>query len=39
MRKTLARDMIGTAIFFLLLVGVVIAMMLLEKFLDNFKAH
>jgi len=38
-RSTLARDILGTALMFFLLVVVVFLIMLGEKFLDNFKAH
>ena len=40
MRKsTLARDILGTAIMFFVLVVITFIIMLGEHFLDNFKAH
>jgi hypothetical protein len=38
-RSSVARDILGTALMFFLLVVVTFAIMMGEKFLDNFKAH
>jgi len=38
-RRTLARDVIGTALMFLALVVFTIVIIVGENFLDNFKAH
>ncbi|MFN2452010.1 MAG: hypothetical protein ABR541_06635 [Candidatus Dormibacteria bacterium] len=38
-RRTLARDVIGTAVIFFVLCFGTFAFMLLEHFLDNFKSH
>ncbi len=38
-RRTLARDVIGTALMFVALLLFVVLIILGEHFLDNFKAH
>jgi len=38
-RRTLTRDVIGTAAFFVVLCLGTFVIMLLEHFLDNFKSH
>jgi hypothetical protein len=38
-RRTFARDLVGTAIMFLVLLLFVIIIIFGEHFLDNFKAH
>ena len=38
-RRTFARDLLGTVLVFMVLVGFVFIIMLGEHFLDNFKSH
>jgi len=38
-RRTLARDVLGTALMFLALVVFTLVIIFGENFLDNFKAH
>ena len=38
-RRTLFRDILGTAAVFLVLVAIVFVLMLGEHYLDNFKSH
>jgi hypothetical protein len=38
-RRTVMRDLMGTLIMFLLLVGFVALLILGDNFLENFKAH
>lgn len=38
-RRTFARDLIGTVVMFMVLVGVCVIIVLLEHFLENFKSH
>lgn len=38
-RRTFARDLLGTVIMFMVLVGVCVVIVLLEHFLENFKSH
>ena len=38
-RRTFARDLLGTLIMFMVLVGVCLIIVLLEHFLENFKSH
>jgi len=38
-RRTFGRDLLGTTIVFLILVGFTILIILGEHFLDNFKSH
>jgi hypothetical protein len=38
-RSSTARDLIGTLIVFVVLVGLAIVFILGEKFLENFKSH
>ena len=38
-RRTFVRDLLGTTIMFLLLLGFVTLIVFGENFLDNFKAH
>lgn len=38
-RRTFARNLVGTLIFFIALLALVFVIMLGENFLDNFKAH
>jgi len=38
-RRTLARDIVGTALMFLALLIVVVIIMFGENFLENFKSH
>jgi len=38
-RRTLMRDLLGTAVVFLLLIGFTTLIILVEHFLENFKSH
>jgi hypothetical protein len=38
-RRTFARDLLGTVMMFLVLIGVCVVIVLLEHFLENFKSH
>jgi hypothetical protein len=38
-RRTFARDLLGTLIMFMVVVGVCVIIVLLEHFLENFKSH
>ena len=38
-RRTLARDLLGTLLMFLVLIGLCVVIVLLEHFLENFKSH
>ena len=38
-RRTFARDLLGTAVMFLVLVGLCVLIVLLEHYLENFKSH
>jgi hypothetical protein len=38
-RRTFARDLLGTVMMFLVLIGVCVIIVLLEHFLENFKSH
>ena len=38
-RRTFARDLLGTVIMFLVLIGLCVIIVLLEHFLENFKSH
>ena len=38
-RRTFLRDLVGTLVVFLFLLGVVVVFMLGELFLENFKSH
>jgi hypothetical protein len=38
-RRTFARDLLGTAIMFAVLIGLCVIIILGEHFLENFKSH
>lgn len=38
-RRTFARDLLGTVVMFLVLIGVCVVIVLLEHYLENFKSH
>jgi hypothetical protein len=38
-RRTFARDLLGTLLMFLVLIGLCVIIILLEHFLENFKSH
>lgn len=38
-RRTFARDLLGTVVMFLVLVGLCVLIILLEHYLENFKSH
>lgn len=38
-RRTLARDILGTVLMFVVLIGLCVIIILGEHFLENFKSH
>jgi hypothetical protein len=38
-RRTFARNLLGTTVMFLVLIGVCLVIVLLEHYLENFKSH
>ncbi len=38
-RRTLARDLLGTLLMFVVLIGLCVVIILGEHFLENFKSH
>ena len=38
-RRTIARDLLGTLLMFVVLLGLCTVIILLEHFLENFKSH
>jgi hypothetical protein len=38
-RRTFARDLLGTLVMFMVLIGLCVMIILLEHFLENFKSH
>jgi hypothetical protein len=38
-RRTLARDLLGTMLMFVVLIGLCVIIILGEHFLENFKSH
>lgn len=38
-RRTLARDVLGTLLVFVILIGLCVIIVLGEHFLENFKSH
>ncbi|HEY8756692.1 MAG TPA: hypothetical protein VIN65_10140 [Candidatus Dormibacteraeota bacterium] len=38
-RRTFARDLLGTILMFVVLIGLCVLIMLSEHYLENFKSH